>query len=66
MKEFLSELKKEWKTFGWGVIWIAITGWDMLVSSGLNFFMIIPEQYRPFAMFMIPFGFFLLRKWVNK
>ena len=66
MREFLSKLRREWKFFIWGVACLAVSGWDLLVSSGLNYAKIIPEDYRPLALFIIPFGFFLLRKWVNK
>jgi hypothetical protein len=61
-----SKLKREWKTFAWGIASSLVTLYDAIVLSGVDIGPAIPEQYRPFVMVAIPFGFFFLRKWTEE
>jgi uncharacterized protein involved in cysteine biosynthesis len=56
---FLQKLRREWKTFAWGLI--------SLIGTGVNFIVpFIPSEYQGFVAFVIPAGFFMLRQWVDK
>lgn len=61
---FFEKLKREWKTFAWGVLGILLESWDTILSSQLGYVEpLVPQQYQWVLHVAIPLGFFLLRKW---
>ena len=57
----IEKLKREWKTFVWGLVSTALEGYE-LVAYLLDYESLF-GSYAPFMHIAIPFGFFLLRKW---
>lgn len=60
------KLKREWKTFAFAVVTVAIGTWEAAVASGYDLTPLIPEKYRPYAVPLIGISFLALRQWRDK
>jgi len=63
---WLTKLKREWKTFSLAVLTTAVGAWDVASTSGYDLSPIVPEQYRPYAVPAIGISFLLLRRYTDR
>lgn len=60
----LNKLKKEWKTFAWGIVSVAVESWDTILSAQLGYVdPMVSQDHQWIIHVAIPLGFFILRKW---
>jgi hypothetical protein len=65
LHNFWNKLKREWKTFLFGAITLLVSAWDLVIASALDWSTIFSDDTRKYFTFAIPFGFFVLRKWLD-
>lgn len=59
----IEKLKREWKTFGFALVTIAIGVWESAREMGYDLTPLIPEKYRAYAIPGIGLAFLILRQW---
>jgi hypothetical protein len=63
MSDVFQKLRREWKTFAWGLLCLSIDLYDLLVQSGVDFPALFPPEHQPWIRIVQISGFFLLRRW---
>lgn len=57
------KLKREWKTFSFALLTIAVGTWEAAREMGYDLTPLVPEKYRPYALPVVGITFLILRQW---